>query len=82
MAANTQIGKENRQAVVSFEGDAPSAGRDVVTKEVEAQEVETVTINNDRIPVWVILALVLGWLAPSPNEIGRGFLKLFNRRQL
>lgn len=76
VAANTQIGRENRQAVFSAETGA-TAGRDVVTKEVDAQQVEAVTINNDRVPIWLIIALVLGWLAPSPSEIGRGIRSLF-----
>ncbi len=80
VAANTQIGKENRQAVFSSEAGA-TAGRDVVTKEVDAQQVEAVTINNDRVPIWLIVALVLGWLAPSPNEIGRGVRGLFSWRK-
>lgn len=76
VAANTQIGRENRQAVFSAETGS-TAGRDVVTKEVDAQQVEAVTINNDRVPIWLIIALVLGWLAPSPSEIGRGIRSLF-----
>ena len=79
VAANTQVGKENRQAVFSVE-DKQQAGRDIVTKEVEAQQVETVTINNEKIPVWVLIALVIGWLAPSPGEIGNGIYRLFRRR--
>ena len=54
VAANTQIGRENRQAVLSTElGD--TAGRDIVTKEVETGQVETLTVNNQEIPPWVLL---------------------------
>jgi hypothetical protein len=54
VAANTQIGRENRQAVLSTElGD--TAGRDIVTKEVETGQVETLTVNNQDIPPWVML---------------------------
>lgn len=80
VAANTQIGKENRQSLVSTE-TGPKAGRDIVQKELEAETVDTVTINNEKIPVWVIIALVLGWLAPSPSEIGRGIYALLTRRK-
>jgi hypothetical protein len=79
VAANTQIGRENNQSV--FQADTgPSAGRDVIQKDVEADVVDSVTITNEKIPVWVIIALVLGWLAPSPSEIGRGIAGLFMRR--
>ena len=75
VAANTQLGAENRQALSSMEfGD--SAGRDVVTKEVEAGEIDSLTITNENIPPWVFLLALLGWLAPSPGEIGRGFYRL------
>ena len=81
VAANTQVGRENVQQVVAQQ-TRTNAGRDIITtqREVEAQQVEAVTINNDRLPVWLIVALVVGWLAPSPNEIGRGVRGLFKRR--
>ena len=75
VAANTQIGKENRQAVSSMEfGD--TAGRDIVTKEIDAGQVGTLTVKNENIPAWVFLVALLGWLAPSPGEIGRGIYRL------
>jgi hypothetical protein len=45
---------------------------------VSSDEVHTVVIN--EVPAWVILLLILGWLLPSPQEIVRGFLKLFGRK--
>lgn len=75
VAANTQVGAENRQAVSSMEfGD--TAGRDIVTKEIDAGQVGTLTVKNENIPPWVFLLALLGWLAPSPGEIGRGFYRL------
>ena len=76
VAANTQIGKENKQAVVTFEQEeTTSAGRDIITtevlKEVEAGPVDTLKINNTNIPPWVLLVLLLGWLLPTPTQIGR-----------
>ena len=69
VAANTQIGRENRQAVLSTElGD--SAGRDIITKEVETGQVETMTVNNQDIPPWVILLALIGWLLPTPTQMG------------
>ena len=76
VAANTQIGKENKQAVVTYEQEeTTSAGRDIITtevlKEVEAGPVDTLKINNTNIPPWVLLVLLLGWVLPTPTQIGR-----------
>ena len=87
--SNAQIGKENRQSVVSVEQkEEVTAGRDVVqteiVKEVETGTVENLDITNTNIPPWVILLLILGWLLPTPTEIARSFtdfvLKLFGRK--
>ena len=87
--SNAQIGKENKQAVVTYEEEeSNNAGRDVikteVLKEVETGTVEQLKINNTNIPVWVILLLILGWLLPTPTQIGQGLYKIltipFNRK--
>lgn len=75
--SNAQIGKENKQAAVTFEEEETNnAGRDVVQteilKEVEAGPVEKLLISNQNIPPWVMLLLILGWLLPTPTDIGRG----------
>jgi len=83
--SNAQIGAENRQAAESVE-QTTSAGRDVIqtTKEVETGKVENLDITNTNIPPWVILLLILGWLLPTPTEIGRSItdfvLRLFGRK--
>lgn len=74
--SNAQIGKENKQAVVTYEQEeTTSAGRDVITtevlKDVETGPVDTLKINNTNIPAWVLLVLLLGWLLPTPTQIGR-----------
>ena len=84
VAANVQAGKENRQAVLSTElGD--SAGRDIVTKEVETGQVETLTVNNQDIPPWMLLVALIGWLLPTPTQmgsaIGSAFAALFRRNK-
>ena len=87
--SNAQIGKENRQSVVSVEQkEEVTAGRDVVQteiiKEVETGKVENLDITNTNIPPWVILLLILGWLLPTPTEIARSItdfvLRLFGRK--
>ena len=87
--SNAQIGKENRQSVMSVEQtEEVSAGRDVIQteiiKEVETGAVGSLDIIITNIPRWVILLLILGWLLPTPTEIGRGImnfiLTLFGRK--
>ena len=75
--ANAQIGKENTQQVVAQQ-TTQDAGRDIVTetKEVEADSIEDLTIKNTNIPVWVMLLLILGWLLPTPTQIGQGIYTL------
>ena len=87
VAANTQLGKENKQAVVTNEEETNNnAGRDIVTetKEVEAGPVEKLTISNQNIPPWVMMLLLLGWLLPTPTQIGQSIanfvLALFRRK--
>ena len=87
--SNAQVGKENRQSVMSVEqSEEVSAGRDVIQteiiKEVETGSVGSLDIINTNIPPWVMLLLILGWLLPTPTEIGRGImnfiLTLFGRK--
>lgn len=87
--SNAQIGAENRQSVMSVEQtEEVTAGRDViqteVIKEVETGSVGSLDIINTNIPPWVMLLLILGWLLPTPTEIGRGImnfiLTLFGRK--
>ena len=87
VAANTQLGKENKQAVVTYEEEETNnAGRDIITetKEVEAGPVEKLLINNQNIPPWVMMLLLLGWLLPTPTQIGQSIanfvLALFRRK--
>ena len=74
-AVGTQIAKEATQQAVGKQSNA-DAGRDVVITEQElAATGETVNIDQS-IPPWVLLLLIIGWIAPSPNEMVRGFYNL------
>ena len=76
-AVGTQIAKEATQQAVANQSNA-EAGRDVVITETELEATgETVNIDQS-IPPWVLIALVLGWLAPSPSEMGRGLLAMIS----
>ena len=70
-AVGTQIAEEATQQAVGNQSNQ-EAGRDVVITETELEAIgETINIDQS-IPPWVLIALVLGWLAPSPSEMGRG----------
>ena len=75
--SNAQIGKENTQQVVAQQ-TTQDAGRDIITetKEVEAKSIEDLTIKNTNIPVWVMVLLILGWLLPTPTQMGQGLYTL------
>ena len=85
VAANVQAGKTNTQTVGETKNQEVKVTDNVGTVNldegttVKAEEVASITINET--PVWLIVALVLGWLLPSPNEIGRSILRLFTRRR-
>jgi hypothetical protein len=86
VAANTQLGQENEQTVglrTSNEQTItrPNA-RDITQtadKGVKAESIERVTVQN--VPPWVLVLLVLGWLLPSPGEIGRKVRSLWQKTQ-
>ena len=83
VAANTQVGKENNQGVNT------TVTRDTSVRPVLRPEapVETLTQDNSttnnstEIDPFLLILLIAGWLAPSPQEIGRGLMNLFSRRR-
>jgi len=77
VAANTQVGKENNQTVGVVSNTRPQLR---VEAPVEQVVQDTSTTNNTEVDPLMLLLLILGWLAPSPSEIGRSFLKLFKRK--
>jgi hypothetical protein len=80
VAANTQLGKENNQGVNT---SVDRSVRPVLRPEgpVENIQQDNSTTNNTEIDPLLLILLVLGWLAPSPSEIGRGLIKLFRRKE-
>lgn len=80
VAANTQLGQENYQGVTT---NVDRSIRPVLRPEgpVENIQQDNSTTNNTEIDPLLLILLVLGWLAPSPSEIGRGLLKLFRRKE-
>jgi hypothetical protein len=85
VAANTQIGRENTQTVGQdkrFQPEVRTEGT-IETVEQSSNEIRTGSVENlqvTNIPPWVILLLIIGWLLPSPGEMGRSIASLFRRR--
>lgn len=55
-------------------------GNAIVTTNVtksKVEQAESVEINNYETPVWLIIALVLGWILPTPLGIIKGTFKYF-----
>jgi len=88
VAPNTQVGKQNNQTLGSstvqefgettVQADKLNSTQNQTTK-INANDVQTVVVN--EVPAWIILLLVVGWLLPSPNEIGRWITGLFSRKK-
>ena len=80
VAANTQLGQENYQGVTT---SVDRSVRPVLRPEgpVETVQQDNSTTNNTEIDPLLLILLVLGWLAPSPNEIARGIRSLFTRKE-
>ena len=86
VAANTQVGKTNTQTIGTTNNVEQKLENPVAntikqsndSNSVQADRVETVIVN--EVPVWVILLLLLGWLLPSPNEMGRWLRSPFSRK--
>ena len=86
VAANVQAGAENRQSAVSVEKQAPQPklsfglGSTVSgvtqTTEQSTTRAERIDTFNANPPLWVWLLLILGWLLPSPGEMGRAIRKI------
>lgn len=59
----------------------PSSVNQVQAQEngVKADTVESITVH--EVPPWIVLVALLGWLLPTPSQIGRSFINLFKRRK-
>ena len=89
VAANTQVGRTNTQTVgttnntdagIRTEGSVETINQAIASdNKVATERVDNLTIN--EIPPWVILLLILGWLLPTPSQIGESILNLFRRRK-
>jgi hypothetical protein len=85
ITSNAQIGKENTQvlgvnhiyAEPTLKSNASIA--DLSQGQTNKVKAENVVINET--PWQMIVALIIGFILPSPNEIGRSILGLFRRKE-
>lgn len=73
--ANAQVGKTNQQGI-NVTSQAPTV---TVRPQSRVDSIDQSTTNNVDIPPWVLLLLVIGWLAPSPGEIARSIKNLWRK---
>jgi len=86
--ANVNVGKTNTQSVGTnrvVDQTVRNAGKVEQSADeirVKAEAVETVVVNEGPSP-WMLLiyGLLMGFVIPSPAEIGRGILWLFRRKR-
>lgn len=79
VAANVQVGKENSQNI-----GVNATVRPVLRPEgpVDTVVQDNSTTKNTELDPLLIILLILGWLAPSPSEIGRSITNLFRRKDI
>lgn len=79
-AVGTQMAQEATQQVVVDQTTYETGGGSITVEElerpVETRDVEKLTINNQDIPTLYLILLILGWLLPSPTEMGRGLMNM------
>ena len=86
VAANTQLGETNSQTLGTSENTSidvrGSTGTTTVTNDKSEVKVDNgnVVVNKNEVDPLLVLLLILGWLAPSPAEIGRSIVNLFKRK--
>ena len=90
VAANVQAGRTNAQTVGNAEfsdqritrSQARSIEQSAGRTGVRSESVETLIVREDP-PAWLLLLALVGWLAPTPAQIGqslmRGLQGLFSR---
>lgn len=87
VAANVQAGQTNNQTIGTTRAPAPAIKSVVADRvrqsadenRVSADRVETVVVN--EVPAWVILLALVGWILPSPGEIGRKVSRWFGLKE-
>ena len=75
-SVNAQVGQNNTQGV-SITKEAPTV---TVRPKARVDNINQSTTNVTDISNELLALLIIGWLAPSPGEIGRGISRLWRRK--
>ncbi len=86
IAANVQAGRTNAQTVgrttvtdQRIEGtEAHTIEQSAGDTRVRAESVQTVIVREDP-PPWLLFVALLGWVLPTPAQIGAGLFSLVSR---
>lgn len=86
VAANVQAGQTNTQTLGTTElkenrvvkSTADTIKQSSDKNNISTEKVDNLTVN--QTPLWIIVLLVLGWLLPSPQEMGRSIKKIWTKR--
>lgn len=86
VAANVQLGRTNAQTVGTaeftdqriVEPEARSIEQSTGRTGVRSETVETLIVREDP-PAWLLLLALIGWLAPTPRQIGISLASLVAR---
>lgn len=68
VSVEAQVGKENTKQIVGQQNE---------TNNEVGGDMNTVTVMNQNIPMWLIFLLIIGWMMPTPSNIWKGFINLF-----
>ena len=83
---NAQVGQDNQQTLGQTNNQrlsnvqADRVEQSSGDTSVKSDKVDVVNINQ-QVPIWVWVLMILGWLLPSPNEIGRGLRSLVRNKE-
>ena len=84
---NAQVGQDNQQTLGQTNNQrlsnvqADRVEQSSGDTSVKSDKVDVVNINQ-QVPIWVWVLMILGWLLPSPNEIGRGLRSLVRNKEI
>jgi len=83
VAANVQAGQENNQAAVQTDNSTTATeGGTIVTQELPVQTsgyTDSVVVNNQNVPIWLVLLLIIGFMLPNPRAIYLEFKSVVSR---
>lgn len=77
--ANAQVGKENRQTISLGKIEEIKGDKNERVVEASSVGVVNVTSTDNKLILLLMLFGLIGWLLPSPSEMGRQILKWFKK---